>query len=297
MARFLSSRQPSAAELQRRIISPLSELGELCVIGGLVRDIAFYGLEERPISDIDLVVRCHPTLLARWARGAGAIENRFGGFGLRTEAYKADFWAYSNTWAKTAGHVRLKQTHDLWRCTFFDWDAVVFSIRHQRVYAIPGYLDRLHRRIIDINLLPNPSNKGNLVRALRRLVMWDARPGPCLRQFIFENLRKHEWHDLVETEAHAFHVRFLDAFCCVTDYENQVFQAGIFPMLGRDDRRQSRFEVVQTAAHRVAPSGSTHFLTAGAYRSPEKFNVPRMPTETGDLFADPSNSKRTRRVS
>lgn len=53
---------PKRSEL-RRFILELSELGEVIAFGGVVRDIALYGIKGFD-SDIDLVVNCPPKSLA-----------------------------------------------------------------------------------------------------------------------------------------------------------------------------------------------------------------------------------------
>lgn len=284
VSRFVASKQPSSIELVQDLIRPLKELGELCIIGGLVRDLAFYGIDDRPLSDVDLVVRARPAELARFAESVGAVENRFGGFGLRTSGFKADFWAFSSTWAKRTGHVSLRRTSDLAKCTFFDWDAAVYSFRTKRVYAINGYLDRLRSRVLDVNLLATPSEKGNLVRSLRRIVLWDARPGPRLKRFLKKEIPRHAWREIVAAEKAAFYFTILSDFKSAFEYEELVLRSGVFPNLGRHDRRQRRFTMVEGALRQHVPDPDTRKLSKGAYLEPVRFDVPEMPTEIEDIF-------------
>lgn len=236
--RFIHADAPSNRELLNHVIKPLSEIGEVLIIGGLVRDLAFYGTDERPVSDIDLVVRGSPSALAEYAKLVGAEANKFGGYGLKTPAFKADFWAFSSTWAKQAGHVPIQKSEDLLRCTFFDWDAIIYSLRSRRVSAIDNYIGRLHSRVLDLNLEPNPSVKGNLVRALRRVMMWDVRPGPRLKRFIMDALRWHSWEDLVAAENNAFSTSYLSHFDGHWKYLTGVLHNPGFHWVGRDDLRQ-----------------------------------------------------------
>ena len=284
VSRFVASKQPSSIELVQDLMRPLGELGELCIIGGLIRDLAFYGLDDRPLSDVDLVVRARPAALARFAERVGAVENRFGGFGLKTSGFKADFWALSSTWAKRAGHVSVHKAADLAKCTFFDWDAAVYSLKKKKVYAIDSYLDRLRSRTLDVNLLATPSEKGNLVRSLRRIVLWDARPGATLRRFIKRTISRYSWDEIVAAEQTAFYFSVLAEFSSANDYENLVLQSGVFPNLGRHDRRQRRFTVVEGAVRQHVPGPDPGRLSKGAYFEPAKFDVPEMPTEIEDIF-------------
>jgi hypothetical protein len=73
-------------------------------------------------------------------------------------------------------------------------------VQRRKVHALPGYLERLNARTIDINLLPNPSIDGNLLRAARRILLWHFRPGPVLREFIERELNEHSFNRIVATE-------------------------------------------------------------------------------------------------
>lgn len=238
---FLESNHPSARELAESVVRPLQSLGEVCVIGGLVRDIAFYGLAERPVSDVDLVVAATPEQVRRVALSLGAKPNRFGGFGVTSRAFKADFWAMSTTWAIKGASVRVRTLEDLRDCTFFDWDGVVFSTTRRKVFALPRYLDRLKRRVLEINLETNPNPTGNLVRALRRLVMWDARAGQRLRSFIERNLPQHEWRHIQDLERQSFTIPYLGGFSSSGYFKTEVLYGKNFSGVGRDDRRQAAF--------------------------------------------------------
>ncbi len=71
---------------------------------------------------------------------------------------------------------------------FFDWDAVAYDLRARRLICSPDYLDCIRRATLDINLRPTPSPQGNLLRSMRRLMLWRLHPGPALRAFIEEYL-------------------------------------------------------------------------------------------------------------
>lgn len=267
----------------REMIEPLSRIGEVTVIGGLVRDLAFYGPEERPVSDIDLVVRGLPSALQTFAESSGATPNKFGGYGLHTAAFKADFWSLSSTWAKRAGHVSMRKPTDLVKCTFFDWDAIVYSIQTKKITAIPGYLSRLHGRVLDLNLEPNPSIKGNLVRALRRVMMWDVRPGPRLRRFIDGAVCEHNWAELAVAESQAFHTTYLSQFRSAREYYRDVLRNPAFRGVGRDDMRQVSLDLFREVQHQYMAPSETHFMKFD-YPRPRKFR--RIRSDTRDLFDD-----------
>lgn len=235
---FIESDNPSSRKLKREIIDRLMMIGDVAVIGGLVRDIALYGVDDRPISDIDLVVSGDSRKLDKIAQDLKAIPNRFGGYSVKSDGFKVDFWSLNKTWAKTAGHVKIKSLVELPQSTFFDWDAIVYVINTNRSYAISRYIERLNSRVLDINLLNNPSIKGNLVRALRRIMMWDARPSKRLYDFIDLNAMNYSWIEIVDAEAGAFHVRYLESFSNYKDYKEEVIKKNVFKYLGQDKSRE-----------------------------------------------------------
>lgn len=181
----------SKAEPIRRLRAVLDEhflrFDSIAIIGGLVRDLALHGRDGFS-SDVDLVIDVDPISLDDFAISLGATRNRFGGFGLSTPWWKIDFWALRNTWAYRQHYVNLRQLSDIMKTTFFDCDAIIYDLRSRKVMAMEGYVQRLHDRVIDINLLPNPSTDGNLIRAIRRILMWDMKAGPKLRHFIDNHL-------------------------------------------------------------------------------------------------------------
>lgn len=157
------------------------------IVGGLVRDIARRGAKHFK-SDVDLVIQSDPEDVLHLALTLGAIPNRFGGFSYRHPQWKIDFWALESTWAFREGLVQINSIQDVVKCTFFDCDSIIYDLHDRKIFASDNYLLRLHDRVVDINLPQNPSLEGNLLRAIRRIALWDFEPGPCLRNFISTQL-------------------------------------------------------------------------------------------------------------
>jgi hypothetical protein len=175
----------------------------VAIVGGLVRDIARRGKVGFK-SDVDLVIAADTAEVSALARTLNATPNRFGGYASRHPHWKIDFWALETTWAATNGHADVHRIQDVLATTFFDCDAVCYEIKSRKLYAHDDYLDRLEDRVIDINLLPNPSIEGNLLRAIRRILMWGYHPGPRLHQFINQYLNDASLALLAATEERMF---------------------------------------------------------------------------------------------
>lgn len=157
----------------------------IAVIGGLVRDFAHEGRVGFR-SDLDLVIDAGADRVEALAANLSATSNRFGGFSCKQGPWKIDFWALETTWARR--HVPVERLEDIITCTFFDWDAIAYDLKARNLICADNYLNRIRKKILDINLLPNPSPMGNLVRTVRRLTLWKVQAGPLLQRFINEHL-------------------------------------------------------------------------------------------------------------
>lgn len=182
---FWANKTAEMVYLQATLEQHFRKFERVAVIGGLVRDFAREGRSGFR-SDVDLVIDAPAEEVARLAERLRATPNRFGGYGCQEGPWKIDFWALETTWARR--HVPVQKLEDVVSCTFFDWDAVAYDLWGRKLICASGYLERIRQRTLDINLLPNPSPMGNLVRAVRRVVLWQIHPGPELRNFINEHL-------------------------------------------------------------------------------------------------------------
>lgn len=182
---FWSNSSGEMQNLQAILEKHFFKFDRVAIIGGLVRDFALGGRSAFR-SDLDLVIDGPEKDVSVIAKDLYATPNRFGGYGCKVGPWKIDFWALETTWGRR--HVPVQRLEDVIACTFFDWDAVVYELKNKQLIYIDGYMERVSNRILDINLRPNPSPKGNLVRAIRRLSLWQAYPGPKLRDFIDEQL-------------------------------------------------------------------------------------------------------------
>jgi hypothetical protein len=108
--------------------------------------------------------------------------------------------------------VRAFSCTDLLRSTFFDVDAVLYDLNEREIHAIRGYVSLLHARTLDVNLMPNPSVRGNALRAVRRLLGWGLRPKPRLREFLECALDDETREYIVENEYRLYQNSYADAY-------------------------------------------------------------------------------------
>lgn len=187
----------------------LADLGSVAVIGGMLRDLSLAG-NAGFRSDVDFVV--DPGSIAEFERlmaALGARRNRFGGYGIALRRWRVDVWPLERTWAAVAGHVEVRRPEDLLDATFFDWDAILYICSTRSVTARPDYFERLERRVLEVNLEPNPNPVGNAVRAIRYARRWNAAFGPRLAHHILRQARDHGWDTLARAERASFGTRVL----------------------------------------------------------------------------------------
>lgn len=151
-------------------IKSLSEFGEVLVFGGLLRDIALFGVKGFN-SDIDLVVDCSVDKLASFFFEGELVfsRNKFGGYRVEVGGWTIDVWPIRETWAFKQNHVAYIGRESLLLTTITNWDAVVFSFKDKKIISAPSYLECLRLGELEVVLTENPSKSGVLMRVVRAI--------------------------------------------------------------------------------------------------------------------------------
>lgn len=183
----------------------------VAIVGGMVRDFARVGKQGFK-SDIDLVIDAPAAEVADMARIVNARTNVFGGHSITELGWNVDFWALESTWAIREGYVKAGGLADFIRSTFFDYDAALYDIKSRQVLHSDSYLDCLQSKVMEVNLLPNPTVIGNLYRAIRRILLWDLAAGERLKSFIAENLDTTGFRDVVAMDNRKSSTPFLHRY-------------------------------------------------------------------------------------
>lgn len=204
-------RSMPVSRLRQLLEEHFSSLGRVAIVGGFVRDFARSGRNAFR-SDIDLVIEAPRHEVDALALRLSAVPNRFGGYAFHHPHWKVDFWSLENTWAVVNGHATADRLEDLVNVTFFDCDAIIYELSTKRVVAAEAYFARLALNQIDINLRPNPSEEGNLLRAIRRIFCWGADPGPELYSFIVQTLDEDRFRRLNDIEQSLYPIAVTDFF-------------------------------------------------------------------------------------
>jgi hypothetical protein len=186
-----------------------SRIGEVYIIGGMLRDLHLAG-NGAFCSDIDFVLSgCSEAEFAQFMLDLGGVPNRFGGYRVSLRKWMVEMWRLEDTWAHRAGHCSISAAQDLAKATFFDWDAILYKLAEEQLIVEPGYFNRLGSRVLEVRLLHNPNQFGNVVRALRYAFKWNAIFGPRLARLVLRYIVDMKWESLIKYEEAAFRARYL----------------------------------------------------------------------------------------
>lgn len=185
-AREFFRRTKTYAPGLNEVLASIRPLGEVVVFGGLLRNAALFGLSQFR-SDIDLVVSSpdEPALrdaldILRPARTA------FGGYRFRVDSFQVDVWPLDGTWAFREGLVKEVSIPNLVKTTFFNWDAIAFSLDSGRLFHRESYIEDIAARMLDVVLWRNPNPLGMAARAMRLLQSTSGHLSPSLVRFLLE---------------------------------------------------------------------------------------------------------------
>jgi predicted nucleotidyltransferase len=179
-----------AGREMRAVIKALEPLGTIAVFGGMLRDLA----ASRPAafsSDIDLVISTtrRQDMDSRLA-AFSPKRTRYGGYRISKGGWTIDIWILDDTWAFRTGLVPEPSFRQLTQTSFFNWDAIVFELATEQLWVPDNYFKTLKNRLLEINLEPNANPAGNVVRALRSVIVEDVRLGPRLASYIVRFVRR-----------------------------------------------------------------------------------------------------------
>lgn len=201
--RFLLSKNYGRPDV-RIFLDEVTAIGRAAIFGGMLRDISIMGNLGFD-SDVDIVVEVDGTVeLQKLAERYSAKRNNFGGFRIRLRKWQLDVWPVEETWARANGHIDNLSIENIYRTTFFDWDAIAFDLQNRSFFAIENYIERINSRVLDINLQPNPNQIGNAIRALRYCEKFDAALTRTMAEYVFDALQNFDAKKLVEYENSAF---------------------------------------------------------------------------------------------
>lgn len=186
IGRFINSKKFERDEVYD-LIELTKKLGRVAIFGGMLRDLCIDGNRFFD-SDVDLVFEQHDKgNLESLLKDYNLKLNAFGGYRLQLKKWHVDIWNIENTWAFKNNLVECDGFKSLTKTTFFNWDAIVYEVDNGKIHSAENYLENLHERVLDINLVDNPNHLGSVVRTLRMMIKYDAKLSPALCDYVLDN--------------------------------------------------------------------------------------------------------------
>lgn len=199
--RFLVRERRRDRDLSK-LLECLDARRDLYLFGGVLRDIALYGIDKTE-SDIDLVWTAPGERLRSVLEenGSDYVQNRFGGFRVETGRWFVDLWRAEDTWAFREGGQEYRGVESLLDTTITNWESVLCRLDGYRVIHRVNYFEELDRRYLDVVFERNPNPLGMYVRimrtyASRETAMLSPRAarvlGGALERYSYEDMRRYE---------------------------------------------------------------------------------------------------------
>jgi len=167
-----------------RLLSNLERYGDLILIGGAVRDLAF---NKRQPRDFDIIINTDCLNLDDAFSGFTFSNNRFGGYKLFLNEIEFDVWSIGNNWAFKEKILKLS-FQNLTQGTFYNIDSIVLNLTNGD-WEAKNFIDAIENRILDIVLDEyqtklNPTPEINIVRALVLQRQYNLDFSPRVVQYI-----------------------------------------------------------------------------------------------------------------
>ena len=154
---------------------------QVYLFGGILRDIALYGISRLEEADIDLVcVDSRDSLDSAVEEGDFQFrKNKFGGFRIETDRWFVDIWNAEDTWAFRRGGRQYDGVESLLDTTITNWESILFRLEGGRLIHGENYFRDLNERYLDVVFDRNPNPLGMYVRILRAYACKEASELSC----------------------------------------------------------------------------------------------------------------------
>lgn len=151
----------------RILFEKLGELGDIYLIGGVLREIRDNG-KILLLRDIDIVLDTERELEYRNLLSEYSPENnRFGGYKIHCHDLIVDIWLMKQTWAYSANIIecdRKDYSKMLHKTVFLNMDSIVYDMKND-IWYDDIYRKAMKTKILDVVLEENPFLELNIVRS------------------------------------------------------------------------------------------------------------------------------------
>ena len=196
IGRFLD-RERARDQALADLITRMTAHGRLYLYGGILRDIALYGIDEFR-SDIDIVyVGGRPSFDIAQGLDVPIERNRFDGLRIRTERWLVDLWEARKTWAFQQGLREYESIESLLDTTITNWESILYRVDGGRLICKDSYFEDLHKGYLDVVFDANPNVLGMYIRLVRTCASKDVHTlSRRAAQIIGEALLTHSFEEM-----------------------------------------------------------------------------------------------------
>ncbi len=141
---------------EKRFVSDILKFTDILVFGGVIREFVLNNFQKVDHRDIDLVITSINNELNEYLNRFLIRKNSFGGYKLKIKEKEIDLWKLDDTWGIKKVPLFNNVSEFLPETSFFNLNAVAFSLGKNELYYSEGFSKFLNERILDIEFKPNP---------------------------------------------------------------------------------------------------------------------------------------------
>lgn len=172
-----------------QLFNDLEGLGDVIVVGGVVRDIVYGEKEPR---DIDLIICCASEELQKALWESGAKRNRFGGYKIERNGMLFDIWSIDDHWPFAKG-ILDKNKENIEKGAFYNIDAACVNLATSELFS-EGLDVAMRTKMLDIIVaddgLVDQLHVFNVMRAYRLKQQWGLEFSNRVQRYI------DDWFDI-----------------------------------------------------------------------------------------------------
>lgn len=211
-------------------LDTLSDDVDVYIYGGVIRDIALYGVDYFK-SDIDIVFTGDESTLDSYWAIYEAERNNFGGHRLTVGHWQVDIWPAESTWAFREGYKHFVSIESMLDTTITNWDAILYHWKDQKIICKEDYFNDLSSYYLDVVLDKNPNMLGMCTRVMRYCAGKAAAKevSPRVAHLLKQTLENYTKQTLLEYEERSFSDRYLESVYDRLAEDKMLRQDDLFP--------------------------------------------------------------------
>ncbi|WP_295906670.1 hypothetical protein [uncultured Alistipes sp.] len=195
------------------ILNLIVEQSDVYIFSGIIRD--YFLQNNKPIRDIDIVIAHNInwlSIIRKYHHLTQITKNSFGGYKIRINNLTIDLWSLKDTWGIIHGKYKLTP-QNLIRTAFFNFSAILYSIRDRQFYIHKSFSSFLYNKEIDVVYQVNPNIPLCIINSLHYSRTLKMNLSESLKRWIidhfninynYELTQQKHWHRIQYTNDEIF---------------------------------------------------------------------------------------------